>query len=97
MIAWLLILGSLVAVQDCTFIDYPWEWTQDAGYRTQIAHLPRCITGPAGCYDHVGCIGRFDMDGDCDVDLYDVALYDVWCAETDRQSTVGVDDRLADF
>jgi hypothetical protein len=40
----------------------------------QFPHFSSCMGGPQCCILPCGCYGRFDMDGDCDVDLRDWAV-----------------------
>ena len=41
----------------------------------QLPNLPHCVTGPA-TLGFPGCLGRFDLDWDCDIDLRDWATFE---------------------
>jgi len=72
---------------DCSiaFLDYDWKWDalnpptwqQILG---QAQHWHMCIKGPTVIPAQNGCWGRFDMDGDYEVDLRDYARWCNWAS-----------------
>jgi len=63
------------------FLMHPFRWTNSPDSESML-HTTRglwadCASGP-GQPAWCGCVGRFDRDGDGDVDLFDRAAMEQW-------------------
>ena len=79
--------GRAAAQLDWT--DYRWRWTDDVTaerLRAESVNVPICLRGPL-VPGQCGCVGRFDMDADGDVDLADMAAFYGWLSVLSGPST----------
>lgn len=72
------IILLILSVPDLGLLKHPWIFknAKPIHYRNFAKYLPHCINGPVVAPPFCGCVGIFDSDGDCDIDLKDAALYE---------------------
>jgi len=69
---------------DLPHLDKNFDWNSpsfEQAYYSYPDWYPCSLLGPNRNHHRPGCVGRFDMDLDGDIDLYDFAELSVWLGE----------------